>query len=417
MNPNDVNSPIIEPWEEAIPEEYTITPTSIEGNKGYKINEKIGPYDSITLAIETNEPAQCKFTDKVGVDFDEMTTFFGDSQYVYEHQTTFVIPAELTTQEALRKAGDTYNLYIRCKDAAGNKNERDYFIRFSLKSEPDMTPPKVEITSIDNGAYAQADADGTDFSVYVNEKAECKYSTLDQDYDEMPIDFSCTTSAFTTMSALYGLYECKTRLEFGNLTELQWYIRCKDSADNTNQESYVFNLQGTEPLMITSLGPTGTFYEEEVTLKAATAYGAEDGKATCFYDTEENTLTNMIQFLNTESTLHEQPLTPGIGEYTYYVKCIDAAGNIADDSTTFIIDVDLEGPAIVFVYVTGNNYLHLEMDEASTCEYSNSTFTYGTGSQMTGVGSFVHELSITQKEYYIVCEDDYFNQASFIVYP
>ncbi|MBU4502494.1 MAG: hypothetical protein KKA79_07895 [Nanoarchaeota archaeon] len=417
LNPNDVNSPIIEPWEDAIPTDYTITETTEEGNKGYKINEKIGPYDAIVLGITTNEPAQCKFTSTISTDFDEMVSYFGDAQYVYEHQINFVIPQELTTKEALRKTGEVYDLYIRCKDAAGNKNERDYFIRFTLKPEPDMTPPVIEVTSIDNGAYAQADVTETDFSIYVNERAECNYDTIDKDYELMEHDFDCASSSLSVSSVLAGLYECETELSLENLTEYTWYIRCKDTSDNVNKESFKFELNPTEPLEIISIGPTGTFYEADVTLKAVTSDGAENGYATCAYSDEETSFSNMIEFLTTGETLHEQLLTPGIGEFTYYVKCMDIAGNIASDNTTFTLDVDMEGPKIVFIYITGSNYLHMEMDEPSTCEYANSTFVFGEGKAMTGIETTIHELAITEPEYHIVCEDIYFNQADYIVYP
>lgn len=417
MNPNDVNSPIIDSWPEVIPQGYTITPTTDEGNKGYKINEKIGPYDSITLGIKTDEPAQCKFIDKVGTDFDEMAIFFGDGQYVYEHKMSFVMPPEFTTQDAIKKLGDTYNLYLRCKDTSGNKNEKDYFIRFTLKPEPDMTAPKIERTSIENNAYISYNASNTGFTVYTNERANCKYDLADKDYGLMSNTFECTTSPFTVNSALHGMYECSTKLDLTNATKYEWYIRCRDTSNNENRESYKFTLSPTLPLEIISIGPTGTFYEEEVTLKAVTSQGAENGKATCGYSTEDEVFGNMVEFLNTDAEVHEQPLTPGVGEFTYYVKCLDAAGNIATDSTTFTVDVDLTPPKIVFIYVTASNYLHMEMDEASTCEYSNATFSYGTGMPMTGSGTAVHELSIVEKMYHIGCQDIYYNEAKFVVYP
>jgi hypothetical protein len=417
LNPNDVNAPIINSWPEVIPQGFTITPTTDEGNKGYKINEKIGPYDSITLGIKTDEPSQCKFIDKVGTDFDEMAIFFGDGQYVYEHQMSFVMPPEFTTKEAIKKLGDTYNLYIRCKDTSGNKNEKDYFIRFTLKPEPDMTAPKIEKTSIENNAYISYNSTNTGFSVYTNERANCKYDTVDKDYSLMSTTFECSTSPFTVNSALRGMYECSTKLDLTNNTKYEWYIRCKDTANNENRESYKFKLTPTLPLEIISVGPTGTFYEPEVTLKVATAQGAENGKATCAYSDTDDTFGSMVVFLNTNAAVHEQPLTPGTGEFMYYVKCLDAAGNIATGKTTFTVDVDTTPPKIVFIYVTASNYLHMEMDEASNCEYSNATFSYGAGLPMTGSGTAVHELSIVEKMYHVACQDTYANEAKFVVYP
>ena len=420
IHPNDVNSPIIEPWEEVIPEDYTITPTTAEGNKGYKVNEKIGPYDTMVLGITTDEPAQCKFIDEVGKDFDEMALFFGESTYTYEHEMVFTMPPEFTTKEALKKLGSTYNLYIRCKDSSGNKNERDYFIRFSLKPEPDLTPPTIERTSIDNGAYVPNSFKQTDFSIYVDERAKCKYSTVDKEYDLMEKEFECSTSPFTTNSVYHGLYDCKTILELPNVTlkEYEWYIRCIDTSGNKNSESYKFTLKGSDLLEITSVGPTGTFFNRsEVVLEVTTAKGAEEGKATCAYSTSDDIFGNMILFFETNSTNHKQPLTPGDGDFTYYIKCLDVAGNLASNSTTFNLDVDTTAPELLYVYITGSNYLHIETDEPSTCQYGNSTFSYGVGKDMTGVSTEVHELPITDKVYHIICQDIYLNEAKFLVYP
>ncbi|MBM3199581.1 hypothetical protein FJZ53_01500 [Candidatus Woesearchaeota archaeon] len=417
MNQNDVNAPIISTWPEVIPKGYTITETTDEGNKGYKVNEKVGPYDSITLGIKTNEVAQCKISDKIGTDFDQMVSFFGDSQYVYEHQITFTIPAEFMTKEALKKTGDTYSLYIRCKDSMGNKNEKDYFIRFTLKPEPDMTAPVVEKMSIEPGSYISSGTPYTGFSIYVNEKAECRYDTADKEFDLMGGKFDCQMSPLSVNTVMHGLYECKTTLDMTNITKYEWYMRCKDAAGNKNKESSKFSLLPTDPLQIISIGPTGTFFEKEVTLKVATAEGAENGKAVCGYSNTDDLYTNMVAFFKTGEAYHEQVLAPGVGDFTYYVKCMDKAGNLASANTTFTVDVDLEGPKIVFIYVTPSNYLHMEMDEPSTCEYSNSTFLFGTGNSMTGAGTNVHELSIAEKMYSIVCEDTYKNEAKFTVYP
>ncbi|MBI2673531.1 hypothetical protein HYX19_04680, partial [Candidatus Woesearchaeota archaeon] len=143
--PNDVTSPIISPWKEAITPDYQNIEqiTNERGEKGYRIVPLIKPFTPITLGIKTNEPAQCKYGLNHSIRYDKMAdTFFGDSLYDYNHTLTFSLPSELTQDQVLKLTnGGIFNLYIRCKDASGNANERDYFIRFQIDKSPDLTPP------------------------------------------------------------------------------------------------------------------------------------------------------------------------------------------------------------------------------------------------------------------------------------
>lgn len=417
VNPNDANSPVISLWKEALSKNFTITEITAEGNKGYKINEKLKPFQSITLGIKTDEPAQCKFGSEHSVDYDQKTAFFGDGLYTYEHEITFSLPSDLTTSDALKLTnGGVYNIFLRCKDATGNKNNRDYFIRFSIEASPDLTAPVIERTSVESGAFAPANVTETSFSVYTNEPADCRWNLNDTDFDLMGGKFVCADSGFSLSSIYYGLYECKTTLPINTEGSTDYFFRCKDRKGNVNTESYPFTLSSTIALNITATSPSGTLYQSAVQLGVTTSGGAENGNARCGYSTSDVPFLSMIEFFETNASVHNQPLTLDKGNYFYYIACRDLAGNEASSNITFTVDIDLQPPQIVYVYSEGS-ILHLEMDEISNCQYStNSTFDYGAGIQMTGTDSVMHELTIASSVYYISCIDAYKNEGKFTVY-
>jgi len=417
IHPNDANSPVISPWKEALPKGFTLTEITAESNKGFKINQKLKPFQSITLGIKTDEPSQCKFGSENSVDYDQKTAFFGDGIFKYEHEITFSLPSDLTTPEALKLTnGGLYNIYIRCKDATGNKNNRDYFVRFSIEPSPDLTAPVIERTSVESGAFAPNGVNQTTFSVYTNEPADCRWNLNDTEFGLMDKKFVCADSGFSLSSIYYGLYECKTTLDINAEGVTDYYIRCKDKKGNVNTESYQFNLRSSNALNIDSAGPSGTFYTSNVELKVITSGGAQNGEARCGYANADIPFLSMIEFYETNSTVHTQPFVLDKGDYRYFIMCRDVAGNDASTNVSFKVDVDLESSKIVYIYSEGS-ILHMELNEISNCQYStNSTFAYGAGVQMTGTDSVVHELTIASPVYYINCIDVFKNEAKFTVY-
>jgi len=415
IHPNDVTSPIIKPNHALVfNQNYTIIETTIEGNQGFEINEKQEPFSRITLSIETDEVSQCKFSSEHGKKFNEIPFYFGDQVYRYNHTISFSFPDELTTKEALQLTnGGVHMLYIKCRDASGNANAKDYFIKFKLKPRPDLTAPVVEDTSISNGAYLPHDINDTELILYLNEPANCKWDRTDLEYEHMKNAFSCDTNG---LLRAIDYYECRATLgDLGQMEEDTFYFKCEDLKGNINMESYPFTLKRSSQLYIVSSGPSGTLYIPEQSVKVITSGGAETGVAKCGYRDEDVIYENMIEFLETDDSMHEQPLNLTKGDYTYYVICRDVAGNEDSEVVSFKIDVDLMGPEIVYVYEEGN-MLRLQMDEVSTCEYSNETFFFGDGIRMTGEESFYHDVVVEQQVYYISCVDEYDNEGSYVVY-
>ena len=415
---NDVNSPHITPQKEALSESLTITETEEEGDKGYEINELIPAFTPVTFAIETDEPALCHYSSEVGVEYDAMANTFGAGIYTYDHALTFSLGDEVTSEEVVALTQGIHTIYIRCADSNGNANERDYFIRFTVDTTPDLTPPEVKYTSINNGAYMPYNASETSFSLYTNEPADCRWNSNETSYEFMSNSMSCVDSSTEQSSAYYGTYACATTLTGVAEREINtFYFKCMDQSGNVNEDSFKFTTKQTEsPLEITQLLPSETLYDFNVSLEVETDGGAEFGKAICGYNLEDVDYTSMAQFLTTNASFHSQPLTLGEGEYTYYVRCQDIAGNRATNSTNFAVEIDNDGPEIASLYVdTVYSVLLFVTNENAACEYAPDPFTFGEGIAMTGEGETEHEANLETAQYYVICEDAYDNQAEYYI--
>ncbi|MEK7529733.1 MAG: hypothetical protein AAB570_02320, partial [Patescibacteria group bacterium] len=368
---------MISPKEDGLSEGLTLSETTDEGDKGYEINELIPAFTPVTLAITTDEPALCHYSSETGSEFDTMASTFGSGIYAYEHSITFSLGDEVTQEEIVALTGGIQTVYIRCSDSNGNANERDYFIRFTVDTTPDLSPPEVKYTSIISGSYMPYNATETAFSIYTNEPATCKWNSNDTGYEFMGGEMTCANSGFQQSSEYYGTYECATTLTGVADDELNsFYFKCNDQYGNTNEDSFIFKTKQTEgPLEISSLLPSGILYDLNVSLEIETEGGAEKGNSVCGYSVEEVDYYGMAQFLHTNSSTHSQELSLTEGEYTYYVACQDIAGNRATNSTTFTVEIDTEGPEIEALYVdTIYEVLLLELNEDATCEYASDSF-------------------------------------------
>lgn len=408
-HPYDTKSPIIIPDNTVLTQGYSYSSLAW----GFKLNPKIKAFSRFTFGIKTDEPSQCKITNKIGTKFDDMSNYFGTSLYTYNHSTSIVIPKEATEQEVLSVTnGGNYEFYVRCQDAKGNKNERDYIIQFSVDKGPDLTAPVIEGTSIVSGAYAPHAIPEMDLTVYVTEPGECRWDANDVAFETMNNKMQCSSSG---MKITNNLYECTTILKgIKDNVENKFYFKCKDLVGNDMKESYPFVLFGTDPLIITEIGPNGRQYQPILTV--TTEGGAmKDGLAVCGFSDKDNT-NEMVTFLLTGGSYHEQELIVEAGEYTFYVECVDVAGNIAKGNTKFTMYVDENGPQIIRIYEDQTSItpkLHIETDEESTCEYSTEgVFSFGQGIRMPEDETKEHEAVWGEDLYYVICRDLFNNTMS-----
>jgi len=435
INPNDAKAPLITPWQNVLTNgfNYINVKPCPPGPGCWKVNydkDTLGcaiPSSQLTFGISTDEPSQCKY-DYNRTSFDNMQFTFDNGLYIYNHSLTFRKPGPTNVNDSdadsieFSKDGN-YNLYVVCRDGSGNKNEGQLAINFCVQKGPDMTPPLVVRTSIENNAGVSFGSKSAIVGVYLNEPADCKWSKIEQDYKDMNNSMACV-----------GTLEQKeaddTYLCLGNLTNIQdkvdnvFYFKCKDqpwltddSKRNTMPQGYKFTLKGTIPLNISKVEPNGTISggSEPITvnLKVETINGYDNGKAKCYYS-PTSTSSGLVEFFNTNKAEHEQTLNLDAGVYKYYILCRDLAGNVDTNSTEFSVQIDNKAPVVVRAY-RETSTMKIATDEESSCVYDikSCNYEFNAGTAMTG--EFVKEHSAdwrTDVTYYIKCKDSFGNMPA-----
>jgi hypothetical protein len=437
VNRNDVEFPIIKPWEDALLNGYRYAPDDAISppDRGVKIiNENSGDgcaeaFTPLTFGITTDEPASCKIDYARKENFEAMSyPFGGSSLFKYEHNQTLSLPgADNLASENLSIENDgEFEMYVRCSDVNGNVNTANFVFKYCVQKGPDTTPPLIVTTSLLNNMPVAYDQSSVDLEVYVNEPATCKWSHLDQTYEEMEEIMSCSTSILEMNAQM--LYKCSTTLtDLKNRQDNNFYFRCKDKPfaeendRNANKESYKFNLIGTEPLVIDSVGPSETIKDSTLTVKveltAKTSFGYDEGKSTCYYSqTGEDNDYIMFLYENSDNINHEhlQELWLPEGIHEYYIKCIDLGGNSDVEKTSFIVESDSTSPIIVRAYHE-DKYLKLITNEDAECVYDiiDCSYLFADGIKMSDIDKTDHYTEwSTENNFYIKCIDNYGNQPT-----
>jgi hypothetical protein len=448
-DPRDVNSPIIEPNYQNLSSGYTYANVHIRPpglgmeikNLNTSNNEEgcIEPFFPIEFGVTTNEPTVCKVDYNHTNSFEEMQYYMGESTtYKYNHTQRLSLPgpANVNQESPLIQNDGNYNLFIRCADSNGNENnpegnvnEDEFAVKFCVRSGPDTTPARIEATNLINGMPVSYGSDKLNFTLYTNEPADCKWSREDKDYTVMENSMSCSRSVSEFNANL--LYACKSTLTgIKDREENNFYFRCKDQPQapenerNTNEESYLFNVKGTQQLNIITKGPNGTIMGSTsivgVDLNLETANGFKDGEATCYYS-RTNSESSYVKFFETGSFIHRQRQDLARGEYTYYFKCVDLGGNADYNKTTIRIEIDERAPRIIRARhdtgessICGNaGCLQVITDEESVCTYSTTScnFEIDNGIRMPLDNTKTHYAGwSTDNNYYIKCSDKSGNQ-------
>ncbi len=386
--------------------------------------------------------------------------FFGGNTFKYFHINPMVYPATRDVNDTggiTLTGGGHYKLYLRCTDAVGNANEKDYVVEFDVEKEPDLTAPTIVGSTITpqnvvtgnqsllvKEAYLTAGANYTDVTLFVNEPSECRYSYVPLDYNIMNETNQCRTPSSAPDAPPY--FACKFQKGsegilgvgpapsgFTSKAGLVQYVyfKCKDQplapatiTRNFNKDAYTVVLRGSEPLNITSTSPSETIKTStalvDVTLQAQTSGGALlNGNAVCKYTTEEqnkNNIAVMSEFLNTNSSLHTQPWQPSSGLQIFYLGCYDMAGNVAYDTLNFTVERDVTPPFVTRIYNDESfqpPQFTLEINEPGECKDSTEgTFDYDTGGNLMNVveGNNVFSSTVPGSNvYYAVCRDQFNN--------
>jgi hypothetical protein len=437
INPNDVISPTITPWDEALSDRHIYTshstlPPSLGTRVTFMDNREgcVRPFTPLEFGVELNEPGQCKI-DFVHTDtFDDMRFFFGENNFFRDkHQQRLSLPSpDSVSAESPEIVNDGKNdFYVRCQDANGNVNAQEFVFSVCVDPSPDTTPPIIVDTSLAPGSPVAFGIGETEFSVFVNEPAECRWSLDDRDYESMENVMDCSKSILEQNAQ--QLYPCSTTLTgIKDRENNEFYFRCKDQPKkpenerNVNKQSLLITLRGTQELNILSYSPLdgsvafGSTEEVGVDLLIETSNGADEGKAICYFSDsgEEGTFVAMFE---TDSHKHKQTLLRPAGQYEYTLRCIDAGGNTAEVKTSFRVDIDRTPPKITRAYKE-SDALKIVTAEDAECAYSlnNCNFGFDEGVKMSQIDPDVRQNHFAEwganRVYYIKCEDAFGNQPS-----
>ena len=429
---NDVQYPIIQPWQDALTKGFSYNPDSTisPSDRGVRIipigktNGCIPEFTPLSFGITTNEVTSCKIDYINKNSFENMSFYFGGSNTLrYNHTQTMSLPGGdiLKTENLTLENDNEYELSVRCQDANGNSNPANFIFKFCVDEGPDTAAPLIITTNLLNGMPIAYNQTSVDLNLYINEPSECKWSHTDRDYKDMESNMSCSSSV-TEMNAQM-LYTCKTTLTgLKDRFENKFYFRCKDQPKqseekrNTNSESYEFTLIGTQPLVIDSVGPNETVKDStdsvRAVLTAHTSAGYKDGEAICYFS-ETGNEGDYIQFLETQSYIHTQDLFLKEGTYTYYIKCVDLGGNTDIKTTNFSVESDNAPPIVVRAYHE-ENYLKLITNENGECVYDtiDCSYNFDDGTKMTSLETKHFTGWSTESTLYIKCRDSYGNQPA-----
>ncbi len=445
--PKEDNPPVISTGE--ILDDLTFLNTGESKTEISEIGKKcITEFKPVLFSLNTDEYAQCKYSFEKTKNYDEMEQFpLEQNKFSKNHTFAFSIPSvdSLNTYNTIKNISEMFsemNMYIRCQDVHGNYNKDEYTVHFCINSGPDITPPILVATNPKHNSYVKYGTKEIPAEIYLNEPSDCKYDTRDVSYEAMSHNMTCFTELLQLTD--FG-WKCSTTLKGFDKEENKFYIRCKDQpwlvndsvkivnektnettykTRNVNTESFIFTLKSSlNKLNITSISPkgeiSGGFEPITVDLEVKTSGGANNGEATCYYKFSENETETL--FFDTFSNIHKQTFNSMMsGNYKIWVRCEDDAGNIAEDTTEFELNLDTKPPIVVRVY-SEDGKIRLITNEEAECYYDfdRCNFNFENASSMTNFFSKEHKIEkISGQTYYVKCKDiwgNYGNGCSIII--
>lgn len=436
INPGDLISPEIKPWEEILSPGFKYEDVRDNGFKIERESEECIPsFTPVTFGVELDEPGTCKWSFEDYDNYEDMPNNFLGSNSLdrVQHPHLIYIPSldSLGISSADPEVSERYSLDIRCEDSSGNANIAPYTMNVCVSQEIDQTAPvmsRFSPTHEENLAYVSAEGIEKDIEFYVERPAECKWSLDDKDYDLMENQVDCVTDVGS--GELHG-WKCETTLPISiGDSEKTYYFRCLDQpwlddsdyegetegrSRNANVESQPvggYTLKRSSPLSISSISPDneviiGGKQPVVVDLEIETSGGVND-EALCRF-TLNNIFSDSLSIVYSETHIQNNlQLYNAMHEVDYY--CEDLAGNIAEASSSFEVFVDDEGPEITRVYDLDGK-LNVITNEDSICSVSMEScgFNFEDGQEMIG-SSKKHTLQFDDRiTNYVKCQDEFGN--------
>jgi uncharacterized delta-60 repeat protein len=296
-----------------------------------------GTFDNgtVTLQARTDVNASCKYDDTAGTAYDQMENSLSTED------------GKLHLKTLTSVAVGEYTYHVRCKNtSSGAVNTTDGIISFKVTSSgtPATTgatgsgtiggsitvPPTVPTGGSTPTSVKISESMPDQFNVKdpvllqvtTSDAATCKYSTSANSIFEGMTDFSVASDGGRNHSSLIKL----------DIEEYQYYVRCKDDYDNSNEITINFIVT---PVVITETTPSAFSSTADVKLTVIT-----DVDATCKYDTTAGTSYDEMEktFSTTGAKTHSQIVSEleARKPYTYYARCKNTATGAVNTTDTVI---------------------------------------------------------------------------------
>ncbi|MEX0920169.1 MAG: hypothetical protein WDZ69_01135 [Candidatus Pacearchaeota archaeon] len=442
---DDIKPAVIEPWNDVLTEGYSYSDDDAINppHKGVEIvrNEGdsgcVAPFTPLEFGVELDKNARCKIVPVSGraSTFEDMQNIFMSGGMSDEsHQFRMSLPSHqsLAAENITYQHGGEISLYVRCQTPQGYSNTADFQFRFCVDDGPDTEEPVITNTLPSDNSHIAFNQSSVRSSIFVNEPAECRWSRLEQSYEDMPEEnqMDCPESALESTSL--GEYRCNTELTgLRNRDNNDFYISCKDQPHlegteeenqrNANEIPYHLRIIGTQPLVLDSAGPNATTIKDstnviKVELEVKTSAGANRGESLCsFSPAGENRFSN---FIETGSHEHSQRLDLSAGSYSYDIRCTDSGGNSDTTQISFTVETDIQAPGVVRVFQSSGN-LNIITNEEAECVYSNDLslgcgYPFEKGDKMNpSEGDTEHSTNWqSNRNFYIKCADGFGNRPT-----
>jgi hypothetical protein len=302
---------------------------------------------------------------------------------------------------------NTYVVYLKCMDEAGNENINPFFIEFGIKDtnpvEDKKTAKLIGAIPANNSLVSyNAEDDETNLKIYIDEPAECRYDFIDINYEDLKYKFLCSIDEYRMSPKFGGSYECKTKL---NTTEdnTEIYIRCKDKPYSTEDYNYYIkesnenSIEGLEQGMFFNVTPPNKIYtalyknkqlefkinteENNNTLVQLNLYKDDLNTCTYSFGTYKDTLNNCKKtdklYLGTYECIEEIDLSNGKIEDIYNIvlnkqETQNQGLENTNEQAEYSYDLnEIENHEIVMETTTETALLNLVFIEPYTCELIN----------------------------------------------
>jgi len=426
---NDVSAPVIVSLREDILTdgfEYTNVNLNPGGEFTVRKEGKSGDdvcldqFERVEYGFKMDEFSVCKISGNRETPFESMIEILretGGRNFRHAFSSTQIGTFGIEGFEVEEK--NDVKLYVVCEDSRENNNfENPYVINLCVVPR-DLTAPSV---TVGGGSVLPFDSTEYEFVVGINEPSECRYDFNDVDFTDMTNELQCS-SEFDRND--FGVFGCLGNIPSDD-SSVEIFIRCRDHPEwvgtdregerNENQESVSIVLRKSESaLQIDSISPDNEIIFTgleivSVNVEVETS-GGVDGTATCYYSFNNR---GEDAFEVTGGSTHTQILSQVTsGEHNLKVNCIDSAGNIAERTTAFSVEVKDVSPNVARVYAD-SGVLYLVTNEPAECSYKNSgcSFEVDEGESMDQLSEgLVHTTDFdTDKTYYIKCKDEYGNE-------